>query len=70
MVAMCYSYCGESVDMKFLIVVAIATKLLKIKVTRSVTQKLIWNKICRKRQSLSLYRDGYWSISGVYHMKP
>ena len=25
-----------------------------------MTQKLIWNKIHRKRQSLSLYRDGYW----------
>ena len=58
MVVMCSSNCGESVDIKFLIVVAVATKLLKI--TRSVTQKLIWNKICRKRQSLSLYRDGYW----------
>ena len=58
MVAMCTSYCGESVDMKFLIVVAIAMKLLKV--TRSVTQKLIWNKIGKKRQSLSLYRDGYW----------
>ena len=58
MVVMCSSYCRESLDIKFLIVVAIAMKLLKI--TRSVTQKLIWNKICRKRQSLSLYRDGYW----------
>ena len=25
-----------------------------------MTQKLIWNKIWRKRRSLSLYRDGYW----------
>ena len=25
-----------------------------------MTQKLIWNKIHRKRQSLSLYRYGYW----------
>ena len=57
---MCSSYYGESVDIKFLIVVAVAMKLLKIKVNWSVTQKLIWNKICRKRQSLSLYRDGYW----------
>ena len=24
-----------------------------------MTQKLIWNKICKKRRSLSLYRDGY-----------
>ena len=28
---MCSSYCGESGDMKFLSVVAVATKLLKIK---------------------------------------
>ena len=28
---MCSSYCRESVDIKFLIVVAIAMKLLKIK---------------------------------------
>ena len=58
MVVMCSSYCGESVDIKFLIEVAVAMKLLKI--TRSVTQKLIWNKNRRKRQSLSLYRDWYW----------
>ena len=58
MVVMCSLHCGESVDIKFLTVVSIAMKLLKI--TRSVTQKLIWNKIRRKRQSLSLYRDGYW----------
>ena len=25
-----------------------------------MTQKLIWNKIRKKRRSLSLYRDGYW----------
>ena len=31
MVVTCSSYCGESVDIKFLIVVAIAMKLLKIK---------------------------------------
>ena len=31
MVVMCYSYYGESVDIEFLIVVAIAMKLLKIK---------------------------------------
>ena len=58
MVVLCSSYYGESVDIKFLTVVVVAVKLLKI--TRSVTQKLIWNKISRKRQSLSLYRDGYW----------
>ena len=29
---MCSLYCGESVDMKFLIVIAVAMKLLKIKV--------------------------------------
>ena len=60
MVVLCSSYYGESVDIKFLIVVAVAMKLLKLKLTRSVTQKLIWNKICRKRESLSLCRDGYW----------
>ena len=31
MVVMCFLYCGESVDIKFLIVVAIVMKLLKIK---------------------------------------
>ena len=31
MVVMCSSYCGESVDIKFLIVGAVAMKLLKIK---------------------------------------
>ena len=31
MVVVCSSYCEESVDIKFLIVVAIAMKLLKIK---------------------------------------
>ena len=51
---MCFLYCRESKDMKFLIVVAVATK-----VTRSVTQKLIWNKIC-KRDDLCLYtKMGY-----------
>ena len=32
MVVLCSSYYGESVDIKFLIVVAVAMKLLKIKV--------------------------------------
>ena len=60
MVVMCFSYCGESVDIKFLIVVTVAMSYQRLKITRSVTQKLIWNKICGKRRSLSLYRDGYW----------
>ena len=70
MVAMCSSYCRESVDMKFLIVVAVATKLLKIKVTRSVTQKLSGTRFV-ERDNLCFYTEmDIGSISGVYHVKP
>ena len=31
----------------------------RLKLTRLVTQKLIWNKFWRKRESQSLCRDGY-----------
>ena len=63
MVVLCFSYYGESMDIKFLIVVTVAMKLVKIKINLSGTR-------FGERDDLCLYTEmGIESITGVYHVK-
>ena len=58
MVVLCFSHYGESVDVTFLIVVCILTKLLAFKVNQVSDPETYLEQLWRKRRSLSLCRDG------------
>ena len=65
MVVLCFLNYGESMDVAFLIVVCILTKLLAIKVTRNLSGTSF-----EEREDLCLYTEmGVQSIAGVYHVK-
>ena len=70
MVVLCFLYYEESVDVAFLLVVCILTKLLMIKVNQVGDPETYLEQVFGERDDLCLYTEmGVRLITGVYHMK-